>query len=59
MSKKDLMTVKIHMQSQSHPIVRNNVKNAYTKDGLYCLYLSDGTVKKYPMCNIFEVTEQY
>jgi hypothetical protein len=51
------MTVRIHMNSQSKPVVREDVVNAYTKDGMYCVYLECGTVKKYPMCNIWEVTE--
>ena len=47
------------MSSQSKPIKREGVVNAYTKDGLYCLYMADGTVKKYPMVNIWEITEEY
>lgn len=52
-------TVKIHMNSQSKPIVRKGVINSYTKDGLYCVYLESGVVKKYPMVNIFEIEENY
>lgn len=54
-----LNTVYIHMQSQSHPIVRENVTNSYTKDGLFCLYLTNGKVEKYPLCNIFKIVEEY
>ena len=53
------MTIYIHLFSQSKPIKRENVINAYTKDGLYCIYLEGGLVKKYPMCNIYEITEEY
>jgi len=53
------MTVKIHLISQSHPIIRENVLNSYTKDGLFCLYLKDGSVKKYPVQHIYEITEDY
>lgn len=45
------------MLSASKPIRRNNVINTYTKDGLYCVLMSDGIVKKYPLCGIFEITE--
>lgn len=54
--KHTLIKVKIHLLSQSNPIIRTAL-NAYTKDGLYCLYLEDKTVKKYPLVNIFEITE--
>ena len=53
------MTVYIHLVSQSKPIVRENVINAYTKDGMYCVYLESKVVKKYPLCNIYEVEETY
>jgi hypothetical protein len=56
---KETSTIKIHMNSQSKPIVRKKVVNLYTKDGLYCVYLEDGTVKKYPLVNIFEIEESY
>ena len=47
------------MTSQSKPIVRKDVINTYTKDGLYCVMLNTNLVKKYPLCNIWEVTEEY
>jgi len=52
------MTIKIHLLSQSKPIEYKDVKNAYTKDGLYCIY-KDGIVHKYPMVNIFRIEETY
>ena len=52
------MTIKIHMTGQSKPVLREKVLNAYTKDGLYCVYLKSGIVKKYPLCNIFEIIEE-
>jgi len=51
------MKIKVHLLSQSLPILYNGVKNAYTKDGMYCIYTTDGTVDKFPMINIFRVTE--
>ena len=53
------MKIEIHLLSQSKAIVFENVKNAYTKDGMYCIYSQDGFVHKYPMINIFRVIEQY
>jgi len=53
------MKIKVHLLSQSQPIVYDNVKNAYTKDGMYCIYKEDNTVDKFPMVNIFRVTETY
>lgn len=54
------MEIKVHLNSQSQPIEHHGVKNAYTKDGMYCIYFEEGAiVYKYPMCNIFRVTENY
>lgn len=53
------MYIKVHLSSHSSPIEYNGVKNAYTKDGMYCLYLEGGIVHKYPFVNIFRVEEEY
>jgi hypothetical protein len=53
------MEIEVHLLSQSQPIKYANVVNAYTKDGLYCIYLSDGIVHKYPLVNIFRIKETY
>lgn len=53
------MEIQVHLLSQSQPIEHANVQNAYTKDGLYCLYFESGVVHKYPLCNIFRITENY
>ena len=55
------MRIEIHLLSQSKPIVYEfiDVKNAYTKDGMYCILKQDGFVDKYPMVNIFRVRESY
>jgi hypothetical protein len=52
------MNIEIHLLSQSQPIKYDNVINAYTKDGLYCIYLGE-EVHKYPMVNIFRIKETY
>jgi len=53
------MKIEVHLLSQSKPIVYENVNNAYTKDGMYCVYNKDGIVDKYPLINIFRVKETY
>lgn len=52
------MNITIHLFSQSKPIEYKDVANAYTKDGMYCVYKGE-EVTKYPMCNIFRVKESY
>ena len=52
------MTIWVHLLSQSKPMGVDNVENAYVKDGMYCI-LSEGSVVKYPLCNIFRVIEEY
>ena len=53
------MKIEVHLLSQSKAIVYENVKNAYTKDGMYCIYKENGFVDKYPLVNIFRVCESY
>ena len=53
------MNIKVHLLSQSNPVKYTDVKNTYTKDGLYCVYKNDGTVDKFPLVNIFRITENY
>lgn len=52
------MWTKVHLLSQAKPIVYENVKNEYTKDGLLCIYMGT-VVHKYPLVNIFRVEEVY
>ena len=51
------MEVEVHQYSQSKPARHERVRNAYTKDGLYCIMLDDGNVYKYPVSNIFRIRE--
>lgn len=52
------MNVKVHLLSQSKPISYTDVKNAYIKNGMYCILTEiGGKVHKYPMVNIFRVEE--
>jgi len=57
--KKKQMNIKVHLFSQSKSIDYKNIKNAYTKDGMYCIYTEDNIVYKYPMVNIFRIEETY
>jgi hypothetical protein len=52
------MSILVHLLSQSQPIKIDNVKNTYTKDGLFCVY-HDDEVDKFPLVNIFRVREPY
>ncbi|CAL9961136.1 hypothetical protein VPHK567_0058 [Vibrio phage K567] len=51
------MIIAVHLLSQAKPVTHEHVKNAYTKDGLYCVMLKSGTIYKYPLVNIFRITE--
>ena len=53
------MNIKVHLFSQSKSIDYKNIKNAYTKDSMYCIYTEESIVYKYPMVNIFRVEETY
>lgn len=53
------MTLLVHLLSQSMPIEYDNVKNAYIKEGMYCIYTENNVVDKYPLINIFRVRESY
>jgi hypothetical protein len=35
-----------------------DVRNAYTKDGLYCVMLKEGPVIKFPLQHIFRIKEE-
>jgi len=52
------MEVKIELKETSQAIVYNDVSNTYTKGSLYCVYV-DGMVYKYPLDNIWRVSETY
>ena len=51
------MNVEVHLLHQSQPVVRENIRNTYTKDGLFCLMFMSGKVEKYPVQHIFRVVE--
>ena len=50
--------VKIHLYTQSEPIVRKNVRNTYQKGDMFCVLLvGNKKVHKYPLQHIYEITE--
>lgn len=52
------MEIRVHLYSQSEPVVMTDVQNAYQKGDLYCVMLNDGkTVHKFPLQHIFRITE--
>lgn len=54
---KNTKTISVHLLSQSNPIEYENIKNAYVKDGMYCIYFND-EIHKFPLCNIFRIIER-
>ena len=54
-----MMTVVVHLLSQSQGVPHDNVVNTYVKSGLYCVATNDGYVYKYPVDHLFRVKESY
>ena len=52
------MKVRVELKETSQAI-ELEARNTYTKGPLYCVYLSDGTVQKFPLANVWRVTEDY
>ena len=53
-----MKNVKVHLYSQSEPVEILDVRNTYTKDGLFCVYLrKQEKVYKFPVLHIFRITE--
>ena len=51
--------VTVHLLSQSQKMIYTQVKNTYTKDGLFCILLESGIAHKFPLVNIFRITDNY
>lgn len=52
------MKVQIHLKETSQ-VLEHSALNAYTKGELYCVYCENSTVYKYPLSNIWRITEDY
>lgn len=57
--KEKLMTIFIAMKEASQTIEHDNVRNTYTKGPFYCVYTDLDQVIKYPVADIWRVTEDY
>ena len=53
-----MINVKVELLETSQAI-DIEAKNTYTKGRLFCVYGADGKVQKFPVENIFRVTEDY
>ena len=53
------MQVSVHLIEQSQPVEYADVENTYTKDGMYCVYLSNEKIHKFPVTRIWRVIEDY
>lgn len=54
-----MIRVKIELKETSQPIERGDVLNSYTKGPMFVLYRDGGVVEKYPIANVWRVTEDY
>lgn len=53
---------KVHLKSASNPKIYHDALCTYTKEGFYCIVVKEGKetiVDKYPMENIFRISESY
>jgi hypothetical protein len=48
--------IEVHLYSQSQPSMIGDARNAYTKDGLYCVWRQQ-YVDKFPVEHIFRIRE--
>lgn len=53
-----MIKVKISLLETSQ-VIEHEAKNTYTKGPLFCVYAADGLVYKYPVTNIWRVSEEY
>lgn len=53
------MTVKIELKETSQKLIFFDVINTYTKGLLFCVYQDSGIVVKFPLDNIWRITEDY
>lgn len=54
------MRIHLRLKETSQELTFDNVTNAYTKGALYCMYMeSKNQVIKFPLSNVWSITEQY
>jgi hypothetical protein len=52
-----LYEVQIELRETSQPLVYRGVENVYTKGPLLCVLFIGGMVIKFPLANVWRVTE--
>lgn len=52
------MKTRIWLKESSQPIEREAI-NTYTKGPFYVVYISNEQVEKYPLANVWRITESY
>ncbi len=53
-----MIKVKVELKETSQAIELNAV-NTYTKGAFYCIFTEQSVVQKYPLANIWRITEDY
>lgn len=53
-----MMKVRVELKETSQAI-ELDAKNAYVKGNFYCVYLDNEKVQKFPIGNVWRVTEDY
>lgn len=53
-----MIVVKLELKETSQPL-ELAARNTYTKGALYCVYTADDNVQKFPLSNIWRITEEY
>jgi hypothetical protein len=53
------LRVEVELKETSQKIVYDDALNTYTKGDLYCVYRSGGTVVKFPLANVWRISEGY
>ena len=51
------MKVTLRLHQASEPMVFENIKNCYTKGGLFCMRLAGGDTLKFPLMGVFSIKE--
>ena len=54
------MKIEVHLYTQSQPVVLEDVRNAYQKGDLYCVWVGNKEkyfVYKFPLIHIFRIKE--
>ena len=53
------MKCTIWLKESSEPIEYNNIVNTYTKGDLFCVYVANEKVHKFPINTIFRIVEDF